>query len=730
MAPPAGAGPQADPTPLVAQTGPTGPDRALAYHHFSLAQQRRLAGDSEGAIAEFRNALKLDPSSAEVLAQLARQLRDSGAFEEAFEHAQRAVKADRDNLLAHETLSELYRMQIGARGVDAVRDAAAELEEMLRVRPTDLRTLQFVAMYYTEIGDDAQAVEAWKRYLALDPGNYEAYVRLGMHQRSMGLAKDAASSFREALQLRPDSADAHSALGDALATESPEIAREHYEQAVEIEPGNLRVQLALAEVYSILGEYEKSLRRSEIVLQADAENLFALERKGRALRDLGRFDDASQVVAVMTRLAPDDLQGPFLGVSIAEAQGDPQASLEQLDRILSRDRSGEEADRAEESDRFALERKGRALRDLKRFDEALQIVDDLMELVPDDLGAAYLSVTIAEAQRDAEAAHEKLERLLARDRSSEDPRQTVSNDRIFLVHLGFASQQLDRPLEAADAFARARALGEESDPSVARYEVEALRRAEAFARALEVVREARVAFPEDSSLISSEASILRESGDAEGADALIDALKEGASKDPDTLLDVAEYYQRAKRYAEAEAILEDARQVRSDDVATLFQLGAVLERQKKHDAAEKAFRAALELEPESAPVLNYLGYMNADRGVRIPEALTLIERALELDPGNGAYLDSLGWALYRLDRLERAEETLRLAVEKEGSSAVLLDHLGDILDRRGDLRAALDFWQQALEGEDEDGELDRSRVQHKIKNAAAALEDAASSEQR
>ena len=102
---------------------------------------------------------------------------------------------------------------------------------------------------------------------------------------------------------------------------------------------------------------------------------------------------------------------------------------------------------------------------------------------------------------------------------------------------------------------------------------------------------------------------------------------------------------------------------------------------------------------------------------------------MALDPENGAYLDSLGWALYRLDRLERAEAQLRKAVTKIGTNGVVLDHLGDVLKRRGAVREALDYWRKALEGDDESDELDRTVVQRKIREAQAGL-DAAQNKQQ
>src|SRR5204862_162304 len=162
-------------------------------------------------------------------------------------------------------------------------------------------------------------------------------------------------------------------------------------------------------------------------------------------------------------------------------------------------------------------------------------------------------VTIQEARRDFAGAATALEGLLASPRTAQEVAENAGTDRVFLVHLGFAYEQLERYKDAAEAVRRAVATGE----------------------------------PADANLLG--------------------------------------------QYGEALAV-----------------------------------------EPDSAPVLNYLGYMNAERSVRLDEAFRFIEKAVAIDPENGAYLDSMGWALFRLDRLDQAEQFLRKAVGKPGANAVVM----------------------------------------------------------
>ena len=88
--------------------------------------------------------------------------------------------------------------------------------------------------------------------------------------------------------------------------------------------------------------------------------------------------------------------------------------------------------------------------------------------------------------------------------------------------------------------------------------------------------------------------------------------------------------------------------------------------------------------------MNYLGYMLADRGTRLDEALGYIRRAVALDPQNGAYLDSLGWVYYKMGNYELAEENLRRASERMGDDPTIHDHLGELYMKTGRAEAGRD----------------------------------------
>jgi Tfp pilus assembly protein PilF len=134
-----------------------------------------------------------------------------------------------------------------------------------------------------------------------------------------------------------------------------------------------------------------------------------------------------------------------------------------------------------------------------------------------------------------------------------------------------------------------------------------------------------------------------------------------------------------------------------DKTYALFVAGSIYERQKKYDKAEEAFHKVLADDPKNAMALNYLGYMLADRGTRLDEALGYIRRAVALDPQNGAYLDSLGWTYYKMGNYELAEENLRHAVDRLGDDPTINEHLGELYLKTGRLKLAANHWERSLE---------------------------------
>jgi tetratricopeptide (TPR) repeat protein len=149
----------------------------------------------------------------------------------------------------------------------------------------------------------------------------------------------------------------------------------------------------------------------------------------------------------------------------------------------------------------------------------------------------------------------------------------------------------------------------------------------------------------------------------------------------------------------AEAFLEA--QTRHEELLTpqfFFQYGAAAEQAGQLDKAAELLQRSISLDPaNAAQARNYLGYMWADRGLHLPDALELLEKAVEAESDNGAFLDSLGWCLFKMGETERALRELLRAEEKiKPEDPVVKEHLGDTYQALGKTREALQAWQKAL----------------------------------
>jgi tetratricopeptide (TPR) repeat protein len=189
--------------------------------------------------------------------------------------------------------------------------------------------------------------------------------------------------------------------------------------------------------------------------------------------------------------------------------------------------------------------------------------------------------------------------------------------------------------------------------------------------------------------------------------------------DPLVEVRLARSQQTAGKGDEAVRTLQAAVVKFPKEPALKLSLASTLERERKYAEAEATFRQVIADDPKDPDALNSLAYMFAERGQKLDEAVALVQRALTIDPGNGAYLDTLGWAYYKQNRLDQAEAPLREAAEKLPAVSVIQDHLGDLLNKRGTIEEAIAAWQKALDGDGDS--ISRPDIEGKIKSARQRL---------
>jgi tetratricopeptide (TPR) repeat protein len=158
------------------------------------------------------------------------------------------------------------------------------------------------------------------------------------------------------------------------------------------------------------------------------------------------------------------------------------------------------------------------------------------------------------------------------------------------------------------------------------------------------------------------------------------------------------YLTRQEKFAEAIGYYQRVLKASPDNIDARFNLAAAYERSGQYDEAENSFLEILEVDEDNAMVLNYLGYMYADQGIKLDKAEKLIKKALKIDPDNGAYLDSYAWVMYKKGKYKEALKYQLLALDaSQDSDAVLYDHMGDIYFALNKPQEAATHWEKALE---------------------------------
>jgi tetratricopeptide (TPR) repeat protein len=649
--------------PVAARAQQPKPDRAAeAYQQFMLGHYLDERDDEAGAITAYKRAMELDPTAADIPGELASLYLRENKVQEAMTTAEQALKIEPANREANRVLGVIYAALSesgrGGRSRGPVTGGSATNDENLGKAIKHLELA--MAGVIGEVDPNVRATLA------------RAYV--------LGAEYDKAIPILSSLvEEQPNWTDGPVLLAEAYAAagrNSDAIAwlKEHAEEDPRLLPTladfyeRERQWKEAAEVY---GRAVERQRRDSPELKARYANalVFAggtqnLERARELLNEL-----------ITTR--PAELSRTLYLLSQTERRlGDFPAAEASARRIIAQNSKSPWG-------YYAL---AEALESRRAFD---QVVKELAPIVAENRSAAGAAPS---------------------GRGPDGPFDIG----LLLPHLGFAYQELGQFDQAIATFEEARKLSPK-DPAVASYLADANIAAKKYPAAVDITRQALLDNPDDVRLIRLQARALRFSGKTEQGIALLEESIKKHADDPSGYIALAQLYSEAERGAQAVRVLQDAQALFPNDTTIGFELGATYDKQKKYADAEAAFKQVLNREPDNAPVLNYLGYMLAERGERLDESVNYVKKALEIEPDNGSYLDSLGWAYYKADKLELAESNLRRAADQLKSNSVIQDHYGDVLLKMGRIDEAIAAFNRALTGDGDS--IDRAEIDKKIRAA-------------
>jgi tetratricopeptide (TPR) repeat protein len=580
-----------------------------------------------------------------------------------------------------------------------------------------------------------KAIDAYKKAYAIDPKSPIIGERLAEMYWKAQRVRDAVNEANEILKHDPDDLATHRLLGriylrslgdisgSGVQTEMVAKAITEYVQVHRLDPSDQEASLWLARLYRLHNEPDKAEQVLRKMLEDDPGNEAAAEQLTQLLLDENKADEAIKLL--------EDMTAQSTSATLFDLLGDAYTQNHDYAKAEVAYRKAVDLDPTELNHLRGL---GQTLLSEEKYSDALTVYQKLIDLMPDDsdnylrMAQIYrelhqldkaeenlvkarqynpgsLEVLFNEAMiYEAQGRYDDAIRVISDAITGVKAQSTVlpSNRRRLAVlyqELGTLYRDVQNYQAAIYTFQELGHLGDEEDRRARLLIMETYRLAKDMPKALQAGKEALAKYPDDPAIKSSLALLLGENQQTDEAAKLLESGLKGTAADRDIYLNLSQVYEQGRRYPEAEQAARKAESLASEpqdnEIAWLL-LGAVYDKQKQYDKAEEEFKKALGVNPKNAQVLNYYGYMLADRGVRLDEAHDLIQRAVDQEPFNGAYLDSLGWVYFKQNKLEEAESMLRKAVEHEPRDPTIRLHLGDVLAKQGHMDLAAVEWEKSL----------------------------------
>ncbi len=593
-----------------------------------------------------------------------------------------------------------------------------------------LRELEF------EDSGSADAADAsigyYKKALQIAPHASVILERLAEIEAKSQHMSEAIADAQQALQSDPGNVDAHRLLAriyvrslsdqavGAAQQEDLTKAVQQFEAVLQLAPNDTYSALWLARLYGFENQPDQAEKVLRGVLQRDSENEPALDQLSQLLIDEGR---AQEAIALVSKAADDtsspDLYG-ILGDAYSHAHdyakaeaayskaiaGDPTDASHRHGLAQAMMAQGKYAEALVQFKKLTeLEpnsadnylRMAELQRRLGQYDDAQASLTHAQQLAPGSLEVMYHQALLDEDQNHDDQAAKLLSDALASLKAQGQPNTNAMM--ILYEQLGNAYVLGHNYPDAIDTFQDMRQLGPDAAARARLLLIDTYRKDHQIDKAIEEAKQGLAQKPKDPDLTVQLAMLYGDKSETAEATELLRGLLKGNDSDQPIYLYMAEVQESGKKFADAEHSAEKAEQLAQQSVdkqSAWLMLADIYARQKKYGQAEAQYRRVLDANPENAEGLNDYGYMLADRGVQLPEATSMIQRALKVDPNNGAYLDSLGWAYFKQDRLVEAEQYLRRAIERQGNDPTILTHLGDVYLKMGDKQQAAEIFQKAL----------------------------------
>jgi len=555
--------------------------------------------------------------------------------------------------------------------------AVSIMEDACRSNPKSAEARLLLSQVHQILNQQDEARKAAGEAISLAPKNYKCYIQLASVCISMRDEKNAEEVLRQAAGKADEKLPVLRMLGDLYAQRIRSVsppssdiknAIYYYEKAAAYPSDDLSIVYLqrLGDLYLIDRRSDKALSCFKEITVHDPDNVQAQQKLALCYIALGKREKA---LAALKSMAGREPQNPDLYYYLGElydSLGDTEQAIESYK--TARDF---EPTNPKSYIKMAIIQ----LRDNPQ--KAKETLQTGLKRMPKE--RLFIEILAQIYLRNSQY-HEALalfEQMLA----TLPPNDAIFKDPRFFIHYGVAAQECLMPDKAAMLYERAL----EIDP----HSLEARMRLAMLAlwlddpdEAVGLVEDAVIENPLDAASWFFYALICSRAGEYQNA-----------------IFAFARTEELAKRLSD--------KGTTALDTSFYFNYGSACERNGNYGKAEELLQKAILLDPENSEAFNYLAYMWAERGIKLDRALMYISQALDIEPDNGAYLDTLGWILFKQKKYREALSNIQNAIVLMPDDPTILDHFGDILFKVGKKDEAVAVWKESFMNDGANATLER-----------------------
>ncbi len=522
---------------------------------------------------------------------------------------------------------------------------------------------------------------------------------------------EAISEYQQALKLDEQAGIHHSLSKDYIIIQKLAPALEHSKAAVKLSPNDVEFNSLLGNIYKMAGQLDSAEVIFQKVVEIDSLNFqtyYQLAQINEAQKPMKALDYYNRLI---------ELSGPEWSVLVKIAElneriGNVENTISTVEKLLELDPSNLRLQK------LLIE----SYLKTNKNDEAILLADDALSMFPDDLTLIEYKGNAKANQNKWEEAAKEYQKLIKSDLPFEAKMriaggfvtEAAKDSSIIPIAKNLLLEiEKDTSDWQTNVFLAEVALVENNDSLALKY----FKNATVFApwnahiwsrfglllfesqKYDETIAEMKTAvnnFPDDFVINLILGLSLSQQNDIDGA---ARALEHAVRLNPNDLMALHAYgftLNQQKRPDAALIYLEKALFLAPDNIQILGTMGMIYDGMKNYEMTDSLYKRALEIDSLDVLVSNNYAYSLSERGVELDKALKMAEFAVEMQPKNASYLDTIGWVYFKLGNFDKAIGFIEQAIELDSENATLYDHLADIYVKMNNKEKAIEFYKKAL----------------------------------